>query len=104
MAAQYIQAGATGMVITLTVQDEDGAVVNLSTATTTEIVLKPPQGFAVTKTASIVSPATDGKIRYVTEAGVMNPPGKWKAQAHVALSGGSEYWSTIFEFTVGANL
>jgi hypothetical protein len=52
----------------------------------------------------VVSPATDGKIRYVTEAGVFNPPGKWKAQAHVILSGGSEYWSTIFEFNVGANL
>lgn len=104
MAAQYIQAGATGMVITLTVQDEAGAAVNLTTATTTEIILKPPQGFAVTKTASVVSPATDGKIRYVTESGVINPPGKWKAQAHVILSGGSEYWSTIFEFQVGANL
>jgi len=104
MAAQYIQAGATGMVITLTVQDEAGVAVNLTTATTTEIILKPPQGFALTKTASVVSPATDGKIRYVTEAGVFNPPGKWKAQAHVILSGGSEYWSTIFEFNVGANL
>jgi len=104
MAAQYIQAGATGMVITLTVQDEAGVAVNLTTATTTEIILKPPQGFALTKTASVVSPATDGKIRYVTESGVINPPGKWKAQAHVVLSGGSEYWSTIFEFQVGANL
>jgi hypothetical protein len=104
MAAQYIQAGATGMVITLTVQDEAGVAVNLTTATTTEIILKPPQGFAITKTASVVSPATDGKIRYVTEAGVLGVPGKWKAQAFVALSGGAEYYSTTIDFVVGANL
>jgi hypothetical protein len=104
MAAQYIQAGATGLTITLTVQDEAGTAVNLTSATTTEIILKAPQGFAITKTASVVSPASDGKIRYVTEAGVFSPPGKWRAQAHVILSGGSEYWSTIFEFQVGANL
>jgi hypothetical protein len=104
MSAQYIQANATGLAITLTVLDQSGAAVDLTTATTTQIILRPPQGFPVTKTASVVSPATDGKVRYVTEAGVLGTPGKWKAQAFVALSGGAEYYSTTIEFTVGANL
>jgi hypothetical protein len=104
MPAKYIQAGAVGMAITLTVRDQDEAIVDLTTATTAQIILRPPQGFALTKTATVVSPATDGKVRYVTEAGVLGAPGKWKAQAFVALSGGAEYYSTTIDFTVGANL
>ena len=104
MAAQYIQANAVGMVITLTVKDESQAVVDLTGATTTQIVLKPPQGFAITKTATVVSPSTSGQVRYVTEAGVLGVPGKWKAQAFVVLAGGNEYYSTTIDFVVGANL
>jgi hypothetical protein len=104
MAAKYIQAGAVGMAITLTVRDQDEAIVDLTTATTTQILLKPPQGFAITKTATVVSPSTSGQVRYVTEAGVLGVPGRWKAQAFVVLAGGNEYYSTTIDFVVGANL
>lgn len=104
MAAQYIQQNAVGLVITLTVKDEDGNTVDLNNATTTEIRLKPPQGYPITKSASVVSPATSGQVRYVTETGVLGVPGKWKAQAFVVLAGGNEYYSTTIEFQVGANL
>ena len=103
MTAQYIQANAVGLVITLAVKDEAGAALDLTTATTTQIILKPPQGYPITKTATVPSPATDGKVRYVTEAGVLGVPGKWRAQAFVAV-GGNEYYSTTIEFQVGANL
>ncbi len=48
MAALYIQANAVGMAITLTIKDESQAVVDLTGATTTQVILKPPQGFALT--------------------------------------------------------
>ena len=101
--AQYIQQNAVGLTMTLTVKDEEGNALNLTGATTTEIRLKPPQGYPITKSASVVSPATDGKVRYVTEAGVLGVPGKWRAQAFVAVAG-NEYFSTTIEFQVGANL
>lgn len=104
MSAQYIQAGAVGLAITLTVLDQSGAAVDLTGATTVQVILRPPQGFALTKTGSVVAPSTGGQVRYITEAGVIGTPGKWKAQAFVALSGGAEYYSTTIEFTVGANL
>lgn len=103
MAAQYVQQNAVGLTMTLTVKDEEGNALNLTGATTTEIRLKPPQGYPITKSASVVQPATSGKVRYVTEAGVLGVPGKWRAQAFVAV-GGNEYFSTTIEFTVGANL
>ncbi len=99
-----IQQNNVGLVITLSVKDSTGAALDLTNASSATIRLKPPQGVALDKTASVVAPASNGQVRYTTVAGDLGMPGKWKAQAYVAMSGGEQWWSSTTEFTVGANL
>lgn len=97
--------GDIGTVITLTIVDQDGTAVDVSTATTKEIHLQPPSGDAVQKTASFTTDGSDGKIYYTTaSASDLNVAGTWEAQAYVVLSGGNTWKSTIKEFKVRANL
>ena len=72
---------------------EDGAVVDISTATTLELVLKRPGGTEVTKTASFYTDGTDGKIKYQTLAGDIDAVGLWEMKAKVTFSPTKVYYS-----------
>lgn len=104
MAASYdFQVGAVGAVITCTCTS-GGAALDLTGATTVELVLLSPAGVRNAGTASVVGDATDGVIAYTTAAGDLYMPGAWKAQAFVVLASGDEFYSTIATFSVGPNL
>lgn len=102
--AYDFQVGALGAVIILTINDEDGVAVDLDTAATAEIILRSPNGPRLTKTAVVLAPTSAGKLQYTTVAGDLAYPGTHKAQAHVAFEDGSEFWSSVYEFSVGPNL
>lgn len=98
-----IHVGDVGTDIVLTVLDQDGAVVNLGTATTLEIIFDKPDGVNLTKTASLVTNGSDGKIHYVFIAGDLDQKGEWRYQARVVLSTGT--WRTdVARFWVEDNL
>lgn len=99
-----LQVGALGAVITLTLT-EDGVAVDLTNATTTEMILESARGRRLTRTAWVVAPATDGVLQYATVAGDIAHAGRLRVQAHLAFDGGTtEFWSSVVEFDVGPNL
>lgn len=81
------QKNAIGVVITLTILDEAGAVRNVSSATTKEIVFEKPDNTTVTKTATFTTNGTDGKIYYTTATNDLDLAGLWQIQARVAGTG-----------------
>lgn len=69
MATPKIYAGNYGHTHTITLVDEDDAALDISGATTKQIVFKDPSGNETSVTAEYVTDGTDGKITYtVTSA------------------------------------
>ena len=56
-----IQVGAIGLVITLTITEDDVAV-NISSATTKTIKIRKPDGTVLAKTAAFTTNGSDGKV------------------------------------------
>jgi hypothetical protein len=79
------------------------SVVDISTATTKQIIFRKPDKTLLEKTASFVIDGTDGKLKYTTIANDLDINGKWNLQVRVVLPTG-DWHSDIYEFTVHANL
>lgn len=101
MAAE-LRVGNVGSLIRLTIVDQDGAPVDVSSATLV-LYLRSPKARLLTKTPSLTSGGTDGRIQYATLAGDLDVPGNWQAQAKVTISG-STWFSTLTSLPVSANL
>jgi hypothetical protein len=95
-------AGDWGHVFTATFKDQDGVVVDISSASVKELIFRKPNGGAVlTKAATFVTSGADGKAKYTTVAGDINAAGEWLWRGHVTLASGS--WNTPeARFTVEA--
>jgi hypothetical protein len=103
MAAGEIRVGDIGTVFECTVRDQDGKVVDISSASTKQMIFKTASGKTLTKTASLSSSGTDGKMKYVTIAGDLDKAGGWIVQGKVTLPGGT--WKTDWsKFDVYGNL
>jgi hypothetical protein len=96
--AQKIFENDVGTAFELTITDADG-VVNLSGATTLQIVFQPPLCDKITKTASLKTDGSDGVVRYVTQAGDLVGIGVWKCHARVVLPSG-DWFSDEYTFRV----
>jgi hypothetical protein len=93
-----------GTVLRYTIKDQDGVVVDLTAATTKEIILLSPAGKRTVKTASLTNaPGTDGKIQYITIAGDLAVAGTWKRQAKVVLLSGT-FYTPVTTFEVAGNI
>ena len=105
MPDAYIYAGNWGHTHTITVTDEDGDIVDVSGATTKEIVFQRRGGSEITKEATFVTDGTDGQLRYTVESGeeetVDRVAGSWSRWAHVVFADG-EYTSTPERYPVQA--
>lgn len=93
-----IRVGDIGISFKVIIED-CGIVVDISTASTKEILLYKPDGSVLTKTASFFTDGTDGIIKYDTVSGDINIAGFWRIEAYVVL-GASEYYSEIARFRV----
>jgi len=102
MAADEIHLNDIGTVFEATIMD-GAVVVDISTATTKQLILRGPNGISKTKSASFTTNGTDGKLRYVTVANDLNVTGQWSWQAYVVLSNGA-WHSDVAEFIVHENL
>ena len=101
MASDEIREGDVGTVLEVEIREDDVAL-DVSDATTKQILLRQPDGTTLTKTATFSSDGTDGRIRYVVVDGDLTA-GRWAIQGRVVT--GSGEWSTEIEaFKVHPNL
>lgn len=98
-----IHKGDVGTAFILTIMD-GAAVIDISSASTMQIIFKDPSSSVTTHTASHTTDGTDGKMEYETTASnVLATTGDWEWQGRVALPSGD--WKTdILTFTVVDNL
>jgi hypothetical protein len=89
-----LHVNRTGVLI-LTLLDSAGAVLDISTATTKEILID-----GVAKAASFVTTGTDGKIKYTIAAGENTASENRRAVGHVVLADGSDYSTDDYYFWV----
>lgn len=66
---------------------QDGAAVDISSYTTRQFIFKSPSGVKTTKTATFDTDGTDGVLKYMVEAGLINEVGDWWVQARIAKTG-----------------
>ena len=102
MAANEIHVGDIGTVFEVTLMD-GSSVVDLSSATTKELVFRKPDGVKLTKTAAFKTDGTDGIITYTSVTDDLDTAGTWRLQAHVVIGGGT-WRSDIGDFKVHENL
>lgn len=76
---------------------------DISAATTKELIFVKPSGDKLTKTASFYTDGTDGILSYVTVSGDLNEIGTWQFQGHVVIGSG-DFTSSIDKFKVDRNL
>ena len=102
MAANEIHKGDIGTQFTVTVQDGP-TVVDISTASTKQLIFKKPGGTILTKSTAFVTDGTDGKMQYVSVDGDLSDDGVWKMQGKVII-GGNTFSTDITSFKVYRNL
>jgi hypothetical protein len=100
--ASEIHAGDIGVVFNITVMN-GATVLNLSNANNISIIFQKPDGTDLTKTASLTTNGTDGKIKYTTVAGDLDQIGTWQIQARVDF-GASVFSTDIQKFKVYRNI
>lgn len=98
-----LQKDAVGVAIIATLTDEDGAALDVSAATTINLIFKKPDGTNVIKTASLFNDGTDGKVAYVTETGFLDQVRDWRMQCYIELPNFTGT-TDIGTFIVGGNL
>lgn len=92
-----IHQGDIGTELVVAVTDEDGAAVNIASASALTVYLTlPAVGTAapvtLTKTGTLDTTGADGLLKYTTVDGDLSVPGTWHIQARVTLGGNR--WST----------
>lgn len=100
--SREVHVGDVGTIFRATLSDQD-TVVDLSTATTLELLFLKPDGTLSTKTAVLSNAGTDGRMQYTAEVGFLDAAGRWKWQPRVEFT--ADIWSgDILQFTVFPNL
>jgi len=97
MASPHLNAYGGVFQITLT---DGSSAVDVSAATTKQIIFEDPDGTVTSKTAVWVTDGTDGKIKYTAESGLLDATGVWKIQGRVTDSSSFDYRSAKGTFTV----
>ena len=89
-----------GVTIRLTVKDDaDQSVIDVSGASTKQILFVDPAGVKSTETAAFSTDGTNGQIEYVSTDGDFSVIGTWKAQAKI-VTGLGTYRSKPARFAV----
>lgn len=101
-----IHVGDIGTIILVTITDQDGAVLDISTASTKEIKIQKVDnsGLTKTKTADFVSDGTNGQIKFVTEETDFSSSGEWVVQGRIVLPGEGTWNTSKESFYVASNI
>lgn len=99
MASPPIFIGQT-VIFRFQAKDEDGTVLDISSAFALEVDFLDPCGLAITKTASLTGTGTDGFYEYKTLTADLNLGGSWQAQGHVEFVVGDHGFTRRQKFPV----
>tara|TARA_R110002020_G_scaffold123344_1_gene279741 strand:- start:1025 stop:1333 length:309 start_codon:yes stop_codon:yes gene_type:complete len=102
MPANEIHLDDVGTKFLVTIKDGSSAV-NISTASTKQILITKPSGTKMTKTATFNSDGSDGKIYYMVIADDLDEVGTYQLQGKVIISDGT-FSTDITKFKVHRNL
>ena len=102
MAANEIHLDDVGTQFLLTIKDGSSAV-DISSASTKQIIIQKPSGTKVTASTSFSSDGTDGKMYYNVVADDLDEAGSYKLQGRVIISAGT-FYTDITSFKVYRNL
>ena len=97
-----IQVGAVNLLIQLAIREGYG-VLDVSSATTKQLIIKKPNGVKITGDASFQTDGTDGLIYYRTVAGDLDQAGTYNVQAYIEMPSFSGY-TTPTSFQVASNI
>ena len=100
--ARPVRKNAVGVRFDVRIVDQDNVAVDLTTATTKQILLQKPDGAVLTKTATLIGL---NLLRYTTQGTDLDEAGLWHVQANIFIPGGYQgFVDDPTAFTVGANL
>jgi hypothetical protein len=91
--ADEIHALDEGTELRITVKD-DGVIVDLSSASSLEFLIRKPDGSLLTVVADLFTDGTDGILTYTTVSGDTDIAGLYKIQAKVTIGSGLFYSSS----------
>lgn len=94
-----LQKNDYGAVMELTVKDESGDAVDLSSASTYTITFRKPDGSTATKDLSFGTDGSDGVVTYTFIDGDLDQAGLWTYQVSILLPSG-EFHSRPQSFRV----
>lgn len=100
--SNQIHQNDIGTRLVVTVLD-DGSAVDISTATSLQIILRKPDNTVLTKSAVIYNNGSDGKMAYTTVDGDLDTLGNYKIQGKVEIDGGT-YYTSLGSFKVHCNI
>lgn len=83
--------------------DQDRQVLDISAATTLEMIFVDPASAKTTQTATLTTDGTDGRMEWRATANFLSTAGAWKRQGHIVI-GGLDYYTDIKSFDVASNL
>ncbi len=86
-----------------TILKNGSSIVDISSATTKNIILGKPDGTSETKSGSFTTNGTDGQLEYITIATDLDQCGWWKIQSYIVMASG-EWKSDIGNFEVHKNI
>ena len=102
MAANEIHINDVGTKFLVTVTDGATAV-NISSASTKQLIFKKPSGAKLIKATSFVTDGTNGEMQYSVAADDLDEAGTYKLQGKVIISDGT-FYTDIQTFKVHRNL
>ena len=102
MAANEIHINDVGTKFLVTVTDGTTAV-DISSATTKQLIFQKPSGTKLTKATAFTSDGTYGKMQYSVVTDDFDEAGSYKLQGKVVISDGT-FYTDIHTFKVHRNL
>jgi hypothetical protein len=102
MAKSEIHQNDIGTTFRVTILDGT-TIVDLSTATSKQLIFQKPDNTNLIKTASLYTDGTDGIIQYTTVAGDLDIVGVWSIEAFIVF-GTNQWHSDVSQFRVFRNL
>lgn len=102
MAQNEIHVNDIGTIFRGTIKDAS-TTMDVSGATTKQIIFRKPNATTVTQTAAFYTDGSDGIIQYTTVSGDLDTAGIWRIQAYIVTPSGN--WKTdVQQFEVYPNI
>lgn len=75
----------TGIPIILTMKDSEDAAIDISSASTISFYFVKPDTSVITRTGTLYTDGTDGKVQYITVSGDLDQVGLWSVYVYIAV-------------------